>query len=176
PRVPRSTLSPYTTLFRSAYGTDDKNVKYFIRPTLALNGQSVATFPAHFIQVAVQHDIFDPGRNLGFKKGDSFFQSIRRNRPTKWMDTYAYQLKHLIEFGNHVSFQTSFIHHRRRAIGDLRFVSSGDASLDVPDINSNELEFILRWAPKEKFYYRNLVRRTIVEKYPVFNLQYNRGL
>ncbi|HLS96192.1 MAG TPA: DUF5686 family protein [Sphingobacterium sp.] len=159
-----------------AYGTDDKNVKYFIRPTLALNGQSVATFPAHFIQVAVQHDIFDPGRNLGFKKGDSFFQSIRRNRPTKWMDTYAYQLKHLIEFGNHVSFQTSFIHHRRRAIGDLRFVSSGDASLDVPDINSNELEFILRWAPKEKFYYRNLVRRTIVEKYPVFNLQYNRGL
>lgn len=159
-----------------AYGTDDKNVKYFIRPTLALNGQSVATFPAHFIQVAVQHDIFDPGRNLGFQKGDSFFQSIRRNRPTKWMDTYAYQLKHLIEFGNHVSFQTSFIHHRRRAIGDLRFVSSGDASLDVPDINSNELEFILRWAPKEKFYYRNLVRRTIVEKYPVFNLQYNRGL
>src|SRR5690606_41255285 len=66
-----------------------------------------------------------------FKKGDSFFQSIRSNRPTKWMDTYAYQLKHLIEFGNHVSLQSSFIHHRRRAIGDLQFLSSGDDPYDI---------------------------------------------
>ncbi|PRD46993.1 DUF5686 family protein [Sphingobacterium haloxyli] len=159
-----------------AYGTQDGKMKYFVRPTFSLNGESVATFPAHYLQVAVQHDIFDPGRMLGFKKGDSFFQSIRSNRPTKWMDTYAYQLKHLIEFGNHVSLQSSFIHHRRRAIGDLEFVSSGDEPVDIAHINTNELEFILRWAPKEKFYYRNLTRRTIVEKYPVFTLQYNRGL
>ncbi|MFD1771426.1 DUF5686 and carboxypeptidase-like regulatory domain-containing protein [Sphingobacterium suaedae] len=159
-----------------AYGMQDKQVKYFIRPTLALNGKSVASYPAHFLQVAIQHDIFDPGRNLGFKKGDSFFQSIRSNRPTKWMDTYAYQLKHLIEFGNHISLQTSLLHHRRRAVGDLSFISSGDPTLNLPNINTNELELIFRWAPKEKFYYRNLVRSTIVEKYPVFNLQYNRGL
>src|SRR5690606_40267709 len=108
-----------------------------------------------------------------FKKGDSFFQSIRSNRPTKWMDTYAYQLKHLIEFGNHVSLQSSFIHHRRRAIGDLQFLSSGDDPYDISKINTNELEFVLRWAPNEKFYYRNLTRRTVVEKYPIFNLQYN---
>ncbi|MBD1431884.1 carboxypeptidase-like regulatory domain-containing protein [Sphingobacterium sp. DN00404] len=159
-----------------AYGTQDGEVKYFVRPTFSLNGKSVATFPAHYLQVAVQHDIFDPGRMLGFKKGDSFFQSIRSNRPTKWMDTYAYQLKHLIEFGNHVSLQSSFIHHRRRAIGDLQFISSGDEPYNIPNINTNELEFILRWAPKEKFYYRNLTRNTIIEKYPVFTLQYNRGL
>ncbi|MBD1427379.1 DUF5686 and carboxypeptidase-like regulatory domain-containing protein [Sphingobacterium arenae] len=159
-----------------AYGTQDGAVKYFMRPTFSLNGKSVAAFPAHYLQLAVQHDIFDPGRMLGFKKGDSFFQSIRSNRPTKWMDTYAYQFKHLIEFGNHVSLQSSFIHHRRRAIGDLEFISSGDVQQDISNINTNELEFILRWAPKEKFYYRNLTRNTIIEKYPVFNLQYNRGL
>src|SRR5690606_193672 len=159
-----------------AYGTQDGAFKYFVRPTFSLNGQSVARFPAHYLQVAVQHDIFDPGRMLGFKKGDSFFQSIRSNRPTKWMDTYAYQLKHLIEFGNHVSLQSSFIHHRRRAIGDLQFLSSGDDPYDISKINTNELEFVLRWAPNEKFYYRNLTRRTVVEKYPIFNLQYNRGL
>ncbi|TYR37009.1 carboxypeptidase-like regulatory domain-containing protein [Sphingobacterium phlebotomi] len=159
-----------------AYGTQDGEVKYFVRPTFSLNGKSVATFPAHYLQVAVQHDIFDPGRILGFRKGDSFFQSIRSNAPTKWMDTYAYQLKHLIEFGNHVSLQSSFIHHRRRAIGDLQFISSGDNPYNISNINTNELEFILRWAPKEKFYYRNLTRNTIIEKYPVFTLQYNRGL
>jgi len=159
-----------------AYGTRDGDMKYFVRPSFSLNGKSVAEFPAHYIQVGVQHDIFDPGRMLGFKKGDSFFQSIRSNRPTKWMDTYAYQLKHLIEFGNHVSLQSSFIHHRRRAIGDLQFLSSGDDPYDISKINTNELEFVLRWAPNEKFYYRNLTRRTVVEKYPIFNLQYNRGL
>src|SRR5690606_11374114 len=159
-----------------AYGTQDGEVKYFVRPTFSLNGESVAAFPAHYVQVAVQHDIFDPGRMLGFKKGDSFFQSIRSNRPTKWMDTYAYQLKHLIEFGNHVSLQRSFIHYRRRAVGDLQFISSGEIPRDIAHINTNEMEFILRWAPKEKFYYRNLSRNTIIEKYPVFTLQYNRGL
>lgn len=159
-----------------AYGIRDGALKYFVRPTLSLNGESVAKFPAHYIQAAVQHDIFDPGRNLGFRKGDSFFQSIRRNRPTKWMDTDAYQLTHLIEFGNHVSLASSIIHHQRRAIGNLQFISSADNAVSMPEINTNELQFILRWAPNEKFYYRNLSRNTIIEKYPVFNLQYNRGL
>lgn len=159
-----------------AYGMRDGAAKYFVRPSFSLNGRSVATFPAHYLQVAVQHDIFDPGRMLGFKKGDSFFQSIRSNAPKKWMDTYAYQIKHLIEFGNHISLQSSFIHHRRKAIGDLAFISSGDTPYDISHINTNELEFILRWAPKEKFYYRNLTRKTLMEKYPVFTLQYNRGL
>ncbi|GHE40406.1 DUF5686 family protein [Sphingobacterium griseoflavum] len=159
-----------------AYGLRDGAFKYFVRPTVSLNGQSVARFPAHYIQAAVQHDIFDPGRNLGFRKGDSFFQSIRRNRPTKWMDTDAYQLTHLIEFGNHVSLASSVIHHQRRAIGDLQFISSAEDAVSMPEINTNELQFILRWAPNEKFYYRNLTRNTIIEKYPVFNVQYNRGL
>lgn len=159
-----------------AYGMRDGEVKYFVQPTFSLNGESVADFPAHYLQVAAQHDIFDPGRTLGFRKGDSFFQSIRRNRPTKWMDTYAYQLRHLIEFGNHVSVQSSFVHHRRRAIGDLAFLSSGDNPFDIENINTNEVEFVLRWAPNEKFYNRNVTRRTIIEQYPIFNLQYNRGL
>src|SRR5690606_11410702 len=139
-------------------------------------GKSVASFPAHYLQFTVQHDIFDPGRNLGFRKGDSFFQSLRRNRPTKWLDTYAYQVRHMMEFGNHISLSTGFTHHRRKAIGDLRFVSSGNADILIPEINTNDLEFVLRWAPHEKFYYRNLSRQTIVEKYPVFTMQYNRGL
>lgn len=159
-----------------AYGMRDQQIKYFFRPTVSLNGESVAKFPAHYLQATVQHDIFDPGRNLGFRKGDSFFQSIRRNRPTKWMDTYAYQLAHLIEFGNHVSLKSSVINHHRRAIGDLQFITSDDVARDMPNVNSSELEFILRWAPNEKFYYRNLERFTVVEKYPVFNVQYNRGL
>src|SRR5690606_3860623 len=70
-----------------AYGFRDRAFKYFVRPTFALNGKSVASYPAHYMQFSIQHDIFDPGRTLGFRKGDSFFQSIRSDRPTKWLDT-----------------------------------------------------------------------------------------
>jgi len=159
-----------------AYGFRDRAFKYFVRPTFALNGKSVASYPAHYMQFSIQHDIFDPGRTLGFRKGDSFFQSIRSDRPTKWLDTYAYQLRHLIEFGNHVSLQSSFTHQRRNPIGNFELVSSGDLDKRLTNIHTNDMEFILRWAPHEKFFFRNLTRTTIPEKYPVFNLQYNKGL
>lgn len=159
-----------------AYGSKSKDLSYFLRPAVSLNGKSVARFPAHYLQGTVQHDIFDPGRGIGFRKGDSFFQSLRSNYPTKWMDSHAYKLEHVIEFGNHVSIESSLMHQSRRAIGDLSFVSSGAGANVVENINNNELAVKLRWAPNEKFYYRNLTRTTIKENYPVMDLQYRKGL
>lgn len=159
-----------------AYGSKSKDLSYFLRPAVSLNGESVARFPAHYLQGTVQHDIFDPGRGIGFRKGDSFFQSLRSNYPTKWMDSHAYKLEHVIEFGNHVSIESSLMHQSRRAIGDLSFVSSGAGANVVENINNNELAVKLRWAPNEKFYYRNLTRTTIKENYPVMDLQYRKGL
>lgn len=159
-----------------AYGLEDQQIKYSMKTAVALNGKSVATFPAHYLEGMVQHDVFDPGRNIGFLKGDSFFRSFGGNRPNKWMNTDAYRLAHMIEFGNHVSINTSFTYQARNPIGDLKFISSGDSSLLINRINTNDIQVILRWAPFEKFYYRNLERTTIVENYPVFNLQYNKGI
>ncbi len=159
-----------------AYGTKDQDVKYYGRIAQSLNGKSVFTFPAHYLEGMVQHDVFDPGRNLGFLKGDSFFQGFRSTRPLKWLDTDAYRLGHILEFGNHLSIATHFTHQRRTPLGDLTFPLSGNPNEELEAINTNDLQFVLRWAPKEKFYYRNINRRTIIEKHPVFNVQYNRGL
>ncbi len=159
-----------------AYGTKDENFKYYGRIAQSLNGKSVFTFPAHYLEGMVQHDVFDPGRNLGFLKGDSFFQGFRSTRPLKWLDTDAYRLGHIVEFGNHLSVSTHFTHQRRTPLGDLSFPLSGSPNDELMAINTNDLQFVLRWAPKEKFYYRNISRRTIIEKYPVFSVQYNRGL
>lgn len=159
-----------------AMGSRDKELKYFVRAAVALNGKAVTTFPAHYLEATVQHDILDPGRHIGFLKGDSFFQSIRKNRPTKWLATDAYRLGHVLEFGNHISLHTAFTHQRRTTIGDLEFLNSDDLQTARPHVNTNDVELMLRWAPKERFYYRNLVRKNIIEKYPVFNLQYNRGI
>ncbi len=159
-----------------AYGMDDQKLKYYLRSAVSLNGESVVTFPAHYIEGTVQSDIMEPGQQLAFLKGDSFFRSIRKNRPTKWFDTQGYQLQHVIEFGNHVSLTTGFTHQSRNTVGDLRLVNSGNPDLLVTEVNTNEAHVDLRWAPYEKFYYRNLTRRTIKEKYPVFNVKYTRSL
>lgn len=159
-----------------AYGDLDNSFKYFVRSAVSLNGANIATFPAHYIEGSAQHDILEPGRDTHFLRGDSFFMSLRRNRPTKWFMTDAYRLRHVVEFGNHVSIATAFTHTRRHTVGDFRLVSSGDPNELLTDINTNEAEIELRWAPYEKFYYRNLVRSTIVERYPVFTVTYQRGL
>ncbi|WP_166332825.1 DUF5686 family protein [Sphingobacterium chungjuense] len=159
-----------------AYGTRDNDLKYFLRTAVSLDGRNIATFPAHYIEGTIQHDILEPGRQPSFLRGDSFFESFRSNRPTKWFMTDAYRLGHVVEFGNHFSIATAFSHIRRRTIGDFRLISSGDPTLAVRDINTNDAEVILRWAPYERFYYRNLTRSTIIERHPVFTVQYNKGL
>ncbi|GGH30937.1 membrane protein [Sphingobacterium alkalisoli] len=159
-----------------AYGTRDDAWKYFLRTAVSLNGKSIATFPAHYIEGIVQHDVFDPGRGIGFLKGDSFFQGFRTNRPLKWLGSDAYRLGHLVEFGNHISLSTNLTHQRRVPLGDLRFPLAIDTTQFLDQIHTNDVQLTLRWAPFEKFYYRNLRRTTVVEKYPIFSLQYNRGL
>lgn len=159
-----------------AYGDRDEQFKFYASSAFSLNGGNIATFPAHYIQGTVQHDILEPGRDMDFRKGDSFFTSLRRNRPTKWFSTNAYRLRHVVEFGNHVSVTTAFTHTRRHTVGDFRLISSGDPNELVTDINTNEAEIELRWAPYEKFYYRNLTRNTVVERHPVFTVAYHRGI
>jgi hypothetical protein len=159
-----------------AYGTKDREFKYYARMAQGLNGKSVFDFPAHYLEATVQHDVLDPGRSIGFLKGDSFFQGLRSNSPSKWLNTEAYRLGHVLEFGNHVSIATHFTHQRRNPVGDLQLPLSNDPDKFLSNINTNDLQFVLRWAPQEKFRYRNLYRETIIERHPVFNVQYNKGL
>ncbi|MFD2598405.1 DUF5686 family protein [Sphingobacterium corticis] len=159
-----------------AYGSRDQELKYYLSTAVSLDGENIATFPAHYVEASIQHDILDPGRQPSFLRGDSFFQSFRKNRPTKWFMTDAYRLKHVVEFGNHVSLSTAFTHTKRRTVGDFVLRNSGDPLVAVRDINTNDAQVELRWAPYEKFYYRNLTRSTVIERHPVFTLQYNKGI
>lgn len=159
-----------------AYGTRDETFKFYTRAAVSLNGKAVTTFPAHYLEGTIQQDVFEPGKNLGMQKGDSFFQGLRRNRPFKWMDTDAYRLGHVVEFGNHISVATHLTHQRRYPVGNLVLPLSSDTTRFLDRINTNDVQVVLRWAPYEKFYYRNLTRSTVVEQYPVFTVQYNKGL
>lgn len=159
-----------------AYGTRDRQFKFFTRVAQSLNGKSIFNFPAHYVEATVQHDALEPGKDVSFLKGDSFFEGLRSNKPSKWVNTEAYRLGHVFEFGNHVSIASHFTHQRRNPVGDLRFPLSSDPDVMLTDMHTNDLQFVLRWAPRERFKYRNLTRVTIIDKHPVFSVQYNKGL
>ncbi|MDQ1148483.1 DUF5686 family protein [Sphingobacterium zeae] len=160
----------------TAYGDKDKELKYYLSTAFTLNGERVVQFPANYLRFTVQHDVMEPGRGLGFLKGDGFFRSFGRNRPNKWQFNDIYRVDHLIEFGNHVSVGTAFTHTRRQPRGDLFYINSLPLPDTVRQVNTNDLQLILRWAPNEEFTYHNLDRGTVENKYPIFTLQYNKGL
>ncbi|UIR55878.1 DUF5686 and carboxypeptidase regulatory-like domain-containing protein [Sphingobacterium sp. SRCM116780] len=160
----------------AAYGTKDQEFKYYLNVAHSLNGNSIVQFPAHYLSATVQHDVMEPGRGLSYLKGDGFFQSFRRNKPNKWLRNDIFRLEHLVEFGNHFSISTAFTHHERSTAGDLFFVTSSTSPDTISGINTNDIQIRLRWAPGEQFYYRNLNRRQIENRYPVLSLQYNKGL
>lgn len=160
----------------TAYGDKDKELKYYLSTAFTLNGERIVQFPANYLRFTVQHDVMEPGRGLGFLKGDGFFRSFGRNRPNKWQFNDIYRVDHLIEFGNHVSVGTAFTHTRRQPRGDLFYINSLPLPDTVRQVNTNDLQLILRWAPNEEFNYHNLDRGTVENKYPIFTLQYNKGL
>ncbi len=160
----------------TAYGDKDKALKYYLSTAFTLNGERIVQFPANYLRFTVQHDVMEPGRGLGFLKGDGFFRSFGKNRPNKWQFNDIYRIDHLIEFGNHVSVGTAFTHTRRQPRADLFYINSLPLPDTVRQVNTNDLQLILRWAPNEEFTYHNLDRGTVENKYPIFTLQYNKGL
>ncbi len=160
----------------TAYGDKDKELKYYLSTAFTLNGERIVQFPANYLRFTVQHDVMEPGRGLGFLKGDGFFRSFGKNRPNKWQFNDIYRIDHLIEFGNHVSVGTAFTHTRRQPRADLFYINSLPLLDTVRQVNTNDLQLILRWAPNEEFTYHNLDRGTVENKYPIFTLQYNKGL
>lgn len=160
----------------AAYGTKDQELKYYLNVAHTLNGKSIVQFPAHYLSATIQHDVMEPGRGLSYLKGDGFFQSFRKNKPTKWLRNDIFKLEHLIEFGNHVSISTAITRHERATAGTLSFVTGGISPDTLAGINTNDIQIKLRWAPGEQFYYRNLERTPIRNKFPILSLQYNKGL
>src|SRR5690606_27437222 len=62
--------------------------------------------------------------------------------------------------------------------GILRYreVAADGSVNDLQSLNTTELNFQLRYAPKEQFYQGKLYRKPIFNKYPIFTLNYDMGL
>ncbi len=160
----------------TAYGTTDKQVKFYGSMAGTLNRRRIGEYPAHYVQLTYQHDAREPGQPLGFRNGDSFIRSFRSDEQDKWSYFDVWKLSHIIEFGNHFMLQASFASQREDPAANLYFITAATNPDTVRTLRTSELTFDIRWAPHEEFFQRNLERTPIINEHPVFNLRYNMGL
>ncbi|WP_353128447.1 DUF5686 and carboxypeptidase-like regulatory domain-containing protein [Parapedobacter pyrenivorans] len=159
----------------AAYGVRDDRLKFFGGAAYSLNGRRVGEYPSHYVHVMYQQDAREPGQQMAYRNGDSFIGSFRSGKQDKWSYYEAFKLNHVIEFANHVMFQTSFASQRQDPAAQLYFITVADRDT-IRSLRTAELGIDLRWAPNEEFFQRNLERSPIINEYPVFNLRYNMGL
>src|SRR5690606_14557873 len=159
-----------------AYGTKDKQLKFYGSAAHTLNGRRVGDYPAHYMQLTYQRDAREPGQLLGFRNGDSFIRSFRNDKQDKWSYFDVWKLSHVVEFGNHFMLQTSLVSQREDPTANLYFITAAASPDTVRTLRNSELVFDLRWAPHEAFFQRNLERSPIINEYPIVNLRYNMGM
>jgi hypothetical protein len=161
-----------------AYGLRDEKFKYFLSSTYSINNKSIYSFPQHYVRASFQHDTKIPGQELQFVQESSLLLSFKRGANDQWLYNDLFRLDYMHEYQSHFSFALGFKKWGQSPAGALRFENLlPDGSVaQLNRINTTELSFELRYAPKEKFYQGKLYRTPIPDKYPIFTLRYNQGI
>ncbi len=163
----------------AAYGFRDEKWKYFVSGTFSLNNKSVYNFPLHYIRLSYQKDTKIPGQELQFVQEDNFLLSFKRGNNMRWLYNDIYKAEYVREFPNNFSFKIGGTNWTQRPTGVLEYnevTANGNEIKPLSDITTTEVNFELRYAPKEQFYQGKLYRTPIINRHPIYTLRYNAGL
>lgn len=171
----KSADRPYYAEGYLAYGTRDERFKYFLHGAYSLKG-SIADFPLHYLEGSYQQDVRQPGYEMSYLNGDSFFQSFRRADDPRFLFKQKARLSHLVEFKNHISLRTHIARLQQAPAYGLLFNTGGPAPDTLSNLIHSEIGILLRWAPHEQIIQKQLERSNIPNQYPIFNIQYSMGI
>ncbi|NTS41899.1 carboxypeptidase-like regulatory domain-containing protein [Flavisolibacter sp. BT320] len=161
----------------AAYGLKDEKWKGFGSFTYSLNNKSVYGFPLHYVRVSAQRETKIPGQELQFVQEDNFLLSFKRGDNNKWLYNDIYRLDYVRELANHFSYTIGFKNWRQAPAGALHYQKLSDGKEEaVAQLTTSELSVKLRWAPNEQFYQGKLYRTPVVNRFPIFTLQYTKGV
>ncbi|MBS7564943.1 carboxypeptidase-like regulatory domain-containing protein [Mucilaginibacter sp. Bleaf8] len=160
-----------------AYGTKDKEFKYFLSTTYSINNKSIYSFPQHYVRASYQHDTKIPGQELQFVQEDNFLLSFKRGENDTWLYNDIFRLDYVHEYTNHFSYKVGYKKWNQSPAGALLFNNIVDNQLNsVNKLHTSEVSMELRYAPHERFYQGKLYRTPIIDRYPIFTLRYNQGI
>jgi hypothetical protein len=160
-----------------AYGFKDKRWKYFLSSTWSFNSKSIYKFPQHYLRASFQRDVKIPGLVLDFVREDNFLLSFKRGTNDKYLYNDYYKLDYIHEFDNQFSFKLGFNKWTQEPAGSLYFNTYVNGNV-VSDkyLTTTELSLNLRYAPHEQYYQGKMFRTPIINGYPIFSLNYTRGV
>lgn len=160
-----------------AYGSRDKNLKYYLSGTYSFTPHSAYEFPVKSLSLSYQNDTKIPGQEMQFIQEDFVLLSIKRGVNDKLFYNKTFKIEHLNEFENHFSYTLGYQFTKEAPGGNLYYNYSDFAAKtnDVNSLNISELSLKLRYAPNEKFYQGKATRIPIKSKYPAFEVQLNSG-
>ena len=161
----------------AAYGFKDEKWKYFLSATYSLNDKSIYKFPQNYIRASYQKDVKIPGAALQFVQEDNFLLSFKRGDNDKYLYNDFYRLDYVHEYENHFSYSLGFKNWKQSPAGSLYFTNylNGEPNT-INSLTTTEATLTLRYAPNEQFYQGKIYRINILNKYPIFTLDFTQGL
>jgi hypothetical protein len=163
----------------AAYGFGDEQWKGYIGLSQALSKGNLQQFPVRRLRASAQRETAIPGQELQFVQEDNLLLSFKRGVNNKFLYNDIYRLEYFTEFDNHFSFSVGLKNWTQTPAADLIYPITGspDAAPEFfSQIQTSEINTLLRWAPKEQFYQGKTYRKRIYNRYPIFVLRHNMGV
>jgi hypothetical protein len=161
-----------------AYGLKDERWKYYASASYAFNNKSIYTYPLHYVQISYLNDTRSLGQENAFSQANNFFASFTRGDNSKWLYNHIVRLSYIHEYSNHLSYNLGMKYWQQRPTGSLNYIyePAQDQFDSVRQITTGEVSLTLRWAPHEEFFQNKAGRADIINRYPIFTLQYAKGI
>ncbi len=160
-----------------AYGFRDKKWKYFASAAYSFNRSSYYSYPHNFVRLSFEHDTEIPGEDLQFVSEDNFLLSFKRGKNDRWLYNDILIAEYEKEFGKDFAYNLGFKYWKQTPAGVISYIKSDVTGLtNVPNLTTTELSAELRWSPHQQYYQGKVYRTSIINKYPIFQLQYRAGI
>lgn len=163
----------------AAYGFKDEKWKYYGGVTYAFHGKKPLTYPMNQMTVSYQNETQIPGESLQFIQEDNILLSFKRGVNDKMIYNRALQVEYIRELRRGLSYSLTFKKVNKTPGGALLFdyqLAGQEATQYQAEIATATIGFSIRYAPNEKFYQGKTYRIPIINKYPVFQVNFQSGV
>jgi hypothetical protein len=128
--------------------------------------------------VSYLNDIRSLGAENAFSQANNFFSSFTRGDNSKWLYSHIVRFSYIHEFSSHFSYNLGMKYWQQQPTGSLNYIyePAPDQFDSIRQITTGEVSLTLRWAPHEEFFQNKAGRTNIINRWPIFTLQYAKGI
>ncbi|MDZ7880585.1 MAG: DUF5686 family protein [Saprospiraceae bacterium] len=156
----------------AAYGTRDMRWKGMGSLTYSFGKKEVRKYPLQQLKFTYKDDIKTPGQD----QLDNLALSVQRGVNNRMIYTQTAAIEYLKEVRNGFAYSLFARNQRQEGAGLLKFDYLDSSETKMKKLVSSEIGIGFRYAPNEQFYQTPTYRTQILNRYPIFNINYSLGI